>query len=742
MSHRLDFRRLTRPDVLAKIEPQRLRGFLRQVGGSYVADSIDLSADPLPLTEVAELLGTPGEGYPDSLVDALYHAVDFGKDSNAYDALCLAAEQAGFATVRDEAGAKMTPEDLVVALWLDERGQELVRTVHAQHCSANPRSFESFYPKDEAPEITPDFGGTALKAIINDLDDFYDEKRGARGVRLIPVSKGPATWLIVRQPAPWERRVYIGDDGGDEMKQGHPEDYDVLIYHPDRRELSVHAKSKSETTKYREVVGLHAFGDKDRFSEAGRVSLEPLRTLGRGALVVDHIDGIHKITLVEIGFQWNSVVHDRMTRRSDDLFVTFDQVKMPRGRISHAAFKVEFIRGRPAPSVRVHAGARTSYDRDATHDCVKEWLVDRGFLRLRGRVPPAALVNLWRALADEADAVMTRAEWDALLGDGAGPAAGLLQPVGGPAPTHPCGLCPGQGCRMVFQDRDDDGVSTYRCGDQPTRCDGAVLSKGKAAGYSLNLGGLAQVLGDAVGAEGDIEAPPEPGVRIWALGTRRIGGTMVDFWFSPGAAEADLIAAVNVVRSRRSAGLSCLLVPSVAAVPGRVLEVARLDAVLVLGLDKAGSVAGGDLAVDLWPLLDAHRQTLRDADPTAFCGDRFDLVLDPARDRYWCFGRPVTFGKREQPARLLLRALARDPGVAVSFEELQAAHPDVIAPTSRASWPQYRQKLMKALASGRKKADPDLPEDLVEPTTGGGYVLRIPPSRVEWWTREPSPMNE
>jgi hypothetical protein len=110
---------------------------------------------------------------------------------------------------------------------------------------------------------------------------------------------------------------------------------------------------------------------------------------------------------------------------------------------------------------------------------------------------------------------MTRAEWDALLGEGAGPAAGLLRPVCGPAPTHPCSLGSGQGCRMVFQDRDDDGVSTYRCGDQPTRCDGAVLSKGKAAGYSLNLVGLAQVLGDAVGAEGDIEAPPEPGVRIW-----------------------------------------------------------------------------------------------------------------------------------------------------------------------------------------------------------------------------------
>lgn len=738
MSTRLDFRRFARPETLKKIDPTRLRRFLVEVGGGYVPQEI-VDSDPLPYDDLTELLGRPGVGYPDGLVDALYHATDFSKDRNAYEALVDEAALAKFPTARDSNGERMTAEDLVVSLWLDEVGQPLVRRVHAQHCTANPRSFESFYPRDDAPDLAPDFGADALKEITRDLDAFFDERRGSRGVRIIPVSKGSSVWLIVRQPAPWERRVYVAEDGSDEMKQGHPEDYDVLIYDPGRRELSIHAKSKAETTKYREVVGSRAFGDKDRFSEAGRMSLEPLRTLGRDALIVDHIDGIHEITLVEIGFEWRNDLHDKMTRRSKDLFATFDRFPMPRGPIRYAVFDVVYRAGEPASAVRVYAGARSSYGRESGHECIKEWLVDRGFLRMRGHVPAAALGGLWRALAEETDTVMPRSEWDALLGEGAGPAAGLLALAGGPSPTHPCGLGASQGCRMVLDATNDDGEATYRCGDQPTRCGGAVLSKGKAAGYRLNLEGLASVLADGVGSEGDPAIVAEPGLRLWSLGTRPVGSNQVSFWFATASEEAVVSAAVTAIRARRPARFSCLLVPSTSALPGRLLDAARGDGVLLLGLATAGSVAGAAISVDLWPLLDAYRADLRDADPTQFCGDRFDLVLDPRGDRFWCFGRPVQFGPREQPARLLLLALARRPGAVVSFEELQAAHPEVIPPTSKPSWPQYKAKLMKAIRRNRRKADPEVAETVIESVAGGAYVLRIAPTRVEWWSAEPAP---
>lgn len=736
MSTRLDFRRIARPETLKKIEPSRLRDFLQTVGGAYIAGAVDLSGEPLPYDEIAELLGAPGDGYPNELVDALYYAADFGKARGAYEALVDAAVVAGFPTARDAAGERMTPEDLVVALWLDARGRALVHLVHAQHCSANPRSFESYYPKDDALDVAVDLGPDAVAHMVRDLDDFFHERRDARGVRIIHVSKGMSVWLIVRQPAPWERRVYVDDAGGDDMKQGHPEDYDVLIYHPQRRELSVHANSKAETAKYREVVGLRAFGDKDRFSEAGRVNLDPLRTLGRDALIVDQIDGIHAITLMEMGFEWRNDVHDRMTRRSDDLFVTFSRFPMPRGRIRYAVFDVVYRKGQAGSAVRVYAGARTSYGRESAHDCVKDWLVDRGFLRLRGRVPAAALGNLWRALADEADTVVSRAEWDTVLGEGAGPAAGLLSLAGGPSPTRPCGAGPGQGCRMVLGGTSDDGDATYRCGDEPTRCDGEVLSKGKAAGYRLNLAGVAEILAEATGSEGDPTRLPEPSLRAWSLGAREIGGRQIAFWFTPDADEAAVAATVTAARARADAHITCLLIPATTALPSRVADAARRDAVLLVGLDVVCSVDAAVFALDLWPLLDRYRDELRGADPTEFCGDRFDLVLDPLGERYWCFGRPVTFGAREQAARLLLRMLAARPGTAVTFEEMQQAHPDVAAPTSRASWPQYRQKLMKAIREKRRKGDPDVPDDMVEATAGGAYVLRLAPSRVEWWTRE------
>ena len=91
-------------------------------------------------------------------------------------------------------------------------------------------------------------------------------------------------------------------------------------------------------------------------------------------------------------------------------------------------------------------------------------------------------------------------------------------------------------------------------------------------------------------------------------------------------------------------------------------------------------------------------------------------------------------GPREQAARYLLRMLAAKPGTPVSFEEMQVAHPDVVAATSRESWPQYRQKLLKAIQAKRRKGDVPVPENLIESTVGGAYVLRLSPSRVEWWT--------
>jgi len=320
---RLDFRRFVRLDTLKSIDPRNFRRFLVEVGGPFVTDQVDVGVDPLPHDEIAKLLGSPAPGYPNELVEALYHARDFASDRNAYDELWEAAfgpaQRDLFASAlppaADGGRAKRTAEDLVVELWLDPRGRELVQDIHAQHCTASPRSFESFFPPADAGEASGRFDDDAVRGMVADLDAYFEKRRNARGVRVIQVTKGEARWFIVRQPAPWERRVYVAPGGGDEMKQGHPEDYDVLIYHPVRQELSVHAKSKGDTAVYRAVFGRHVFGDEARFSEAGRVSLEPLRALGRRSIRCADVEGIEDVTLVEVEFVWRNDVGDRLTRR-------------------------------------------------------------------------------------------------------------------------------------------------------------------------------------------------------------------------------------------------------------------------------------------------------------------------------------------------------------------------------------------------------------------------------------------
>jgi len=745
MSRRLDFRRFVRLDTLKSIDASNLRRFLTEVGGPYVADQVELGADPLPYDEIAKVLGSPAAEYPDGLVDALYHARDFASDRNAYDELWEAAfgsaQRDLFASALPPADngarAKRTAEDLVVELWLDPRGRELVQDIHAQHCTASPRSFESFFPPADAAEVAGRFDDGAVKAMVHDLDAYFEKRRNARGVRVIPVTKGKARWFIVRQPAPWERRVYVAPGGGDEMKQGHPEDYDVLIYHPSRQELSVHAKSKGDTAEYRAVFGRQVFGDAARFSEAGRVSLEPLRALGRKSIRCSDVEGIDDVTLVEVEFVWRNDVGDRVTRKSKDLFVTFGRYSMPRGFIRYAVFNVLFAGDKAARKVRIFAGARSSYAREAGHDCIKDWLVRRGFLRLQGRVPSEGMQDLWQAFVDRADDVLSHDEWDAVLGGAAGPAASFLELTDASAPTTPCGIGPGQGCRRLLVESTDGSIS-YGCGDTPTRCKTISSNKVASVGYRLSLEALADTLATALRTGTPPVALSEPDLRLWSLGARSIGTSSVGFWLAQSVEEAAVAAAVRAIRGTGDGvHLRCLLVPSCGGLPARSLRAAAEDGVTLLGLNEVASVIEGALAVDLWPIVHRHRRVLRDVDPTVYAGDRFDLILDARGERYWYGGHPFGFGPREKPARLLLRALASAPGAGVTFEQLQQANSDVIPATSRGSWAGYKQKLLKAMRRKRKKAAPPVPSEIIESLPGGAYVLRVPPARVYWFSADP-----
>jgi len=741
---RLDFRRFVRLDTLKSIHAGNFRRFLAEVGGPFVTDQVDIDADPLPYDEIAKVLGSPAPEYPNELVEALYHARDFASDRNAYDELWEAAfgsaQRDLFASALppsdDGRRAKRTAEDLVVELWLDPRGRELVQDIHAQHCTASPRSFESFFPPPDAAKVSGKFDNGVVQGMVVDLDAYFEKRRNAPGVRVIQVTKGEARWFIIRQPAPWERRVYVAPGGGDEMKQGHPEDYDVLIYHPSRQELSVHAKSKSDTNEYRAVFGRHAFGNEGRFSEAARVSLEPLRATGRKSIRCADVEGIDDVTLVEIEFAWWNDLSDRTRRFSKDLFLSFDRFPMPRGFIRYAVFAVHFAGEKAPRKVRIFAGARSSYDREAGHDCIKDWQVRRGFLRLRGHVPAEAMQDLWQALVEHADDVFTYDEWDAILGGAAGPAASFLELTDAPAPTTPCGRGPGQSCRRCLIESTDGSIG-YGCGDSPTRCKAISLGKVASAGYRLNLEALADTMATSLRTGTRPLALNEPGLRLWDLGARAIGSSTVGFWLAQAVEEADVAAGARAIRGTGDGlRLRCLLVPSCGGLPARSHRAAAEGGVTLLGLDKIASVVEGDLAVDLWPIIDRHRRVLRDVDPTLFAGDRYDVILDPAGDRYWFFGEQIKFGKREQPPRLLLQALARTSDAGVEFEQLQEAHPDVIAATSRGSWAGYKQSLLNAICRKRKKSAVPVPDDVIESLPGGAYVLRVPPARVYWFSAD------
>ncbi len=596
---RLDLRRFARPDTLKAVDPTLLRTFLRATAADYLR-AFDLDADPLDYDALSEALATPAPGYPVDLAEALYFANDFAKDRNACEFLLDRATAAGLVQLDVAPAHALAPVALVLALWILPVGRQVVCDVHAEHCTAHPRSFEAWQPADDAIDSLPIIDADGLARFTSNMDAFFRSRRGlAGGVKVFRVNRGASTWVIVRQPAPWERRTYVESGGSETTKQGHPEDYDVLIYTPEYDELAIHAASKAEVDRYRDAFGLCFCGDLNRFSTPVRMNLEPLRTLGSAALSVDGVDGVHEIAWVEVGFAFHGANDDRMIRKSKDLFLTHKGHPLPRGTIQHAVFAVKLGPDGPLCSVRVYAGARTSYTRDAVHDGIRRWLDVRGFTRRRTQTTNGGTgVETWPQIAAEIDRVMPAAEWSEVLGPTIGVTRALLRPQGMPSPTMACGMN-AFGCRRMLVGCDDDLRPRYRCGREPTACDAVTVERGVASGQMLSGDAIADRLSMALALD---EAPtevPEPDVRLWRLGSRHIGGVAVEFWFTPAVDEQPVLAAIAAVLSRHKARVACLWVPSTANLPARVLTAHQVEFVGVHALNECATEGSEGMKLDL-----------------------------------------------------------------------------------------------------------------------------------------------
>lgn len=716
-------RRFARPEALRVLRQDVLRRLILEMGGFDAATSARLAGDPIPFQELAEQLAA---GAPTVLVEGLYYAADFLGQHDAADRLAAALVGRG-ANLGPRAGNGIA--DMVLLAWLDEDLREVVRQVHAESCHSSARTFDAWHTASGAIPRPPDLGVDAREALRLDLEAFYDLYRGCAGVRVFLSERAGDVWIVVREPEAWARVVFVGPDGEDDPKEGHREAFVAAIYHPSVGQLSVHARSNVVATRLREAIGQHLFGDPGLFSVPGQVTLEPLRLHGRASLAVDDIEGIDSITLRAFELRYANANADRVVRSARDLFASSVADLPTGGRLRYADFDVRYAGQVSECSVRLYSGARTRFDRDEGGAALRDWMVARGFLQSPRAFSYPELRPLWGIVAEHGADQLTRVEWDA-MGAGTAPLLGmLLQPAGGPAASVPCPFAQG-GCRRERSDTPAGLV--YRCSHEAPRCAPVAPSKAEAAAWQVQASVLATLLARALAPETPALPIRPPGGSVWRVADATFGALGASF-LALVADHRDIGGIVADLRALGSGGrTSVLFLPTLSRCSHAVLALARRDDVVLVGLDEVGTLHAGDLRLDLWTLLTRVAETHPGLDPTPWCADRFGLLVDPDRHRYWWHGTPVRFGAKETAQPALLEALAIEPGRPLDHAEFATLYPAATTRSSAKSWPKYKEKLVAALDRAAPASAPAA-DQLVRASGDGTYTLDLPHDRVGWW---------
>ncbi len=116
-----------------------------------------------------------------------------------------------------------------------------------------------------------------------------------------------------------------------------------------------------------------------------RLTLEPLRASGEEALAVDDLEGILKVTLLEIEAAWDNEFQERIVRKADDLFGcvateegAYDAIPKS-GRLVQAVFLVQFEGSTEPELVRLRPPGTLEAGPDCDLSLLEAWLRQRGF---------------------------------------------------------------------------------------------------------------------------------------------------------------------------------------------------------------------------------------------------------------------------------------------------------------------------------------------------------------------------
>ena len=336
------------------------------------------------------------------------------------------------------------------------------------------------------------------------------------------------------------------------------------------------------------------------------------------------------------------------------------------------------------------------------------------------------LEPLWRLLREHPDPRHPDAGWRRHLGEDYALVATWLVASRGRAGTWECGVAGGVGCERRVVDHGDGRVVAV-CGDHPPRCDRVELRSTALALRALDLAAVARAITTSSGLP---EAKPDAHGRGHVLGPLRMGPARVVVLVTGEHAILGLLDAVDRLHRLHSPQRVLVLAP-VAEREVKSTQAAfnRAGADLV-PLSAAVQVEGDEVFADLsdWAL--SRASDLRDFDALPMLRRRFDVVLDPARDRFGMGGIWHDFNRKRLPFRLLV-GLAKRAGELVTRDELFDEVWPGDDPAGNETWETNLRSHKRTLA---RMLGEDLIEGIEGDTYTGGYRLDVPASRVAWWS--------
>jgi hypothetical protein len=377
MKMALILKSFSQPDQLKRFQPENLIRLLKPYRLFFEMKGFSLpgpDGGEIDWLALAGILAEPDEEMPSDLVEAL-HLIEHLGTNEYYDDLLQLAGENGI-----EPAGDATAPDLAAQVWL--RNPQALERKYREGLFQQRKSFESFRAAGTEATIGAEDIPADLGPLEEALGRYFEEKKRGVGCRVIRKDSPGEVRFLVQHGQPCKREP---------SRKGalstctffRPEKTDIVIVDAAHNELRINASCKPDLRKYRELFGLHLFGDAERFVYAEKYTLEPLREHGEAALRCKDVEGIESVWLTQLELDWGGAFEHVERHDSVDVFkdMAVRQAKIPdQPIIRKAVFKVKLEGEKKARTVSVRAGNQAGYQRSEECMLVEQWLWARGFV--------------------------------------------------------------------------------------------------------------------------------------------------------------------------------------------------------------------------------------------------------------------------------------------------------------------------------------------------------------------------